>query len=211
MPRHRMPRDALVHSGLHKTGSQCRLHQRVAWHAMPRNGTSLRARLAPFFGKANRVHCRMPIWRCNTSGDPRHRPEGTHTIDPRGPTPSTRGVPRHRPEGFHTIDPRGPTPSTRGDPHHRPEGSHTIERDPTPRDPTPRDPNPRVPTPRGPTPRDPFHEAPPRETPPILPSYLLPSYHPTILPRLPRTTAAHAPSHVTASSQSRAAAYKFVA
>ena len=29
-----------------------RLHQRVAWHAMPRHGASLRAVLAPIFGKA---------------------------------------------------------------------------------------------------------------------------------------------------------------
>ena len=43
-----------LHSALGMILPQCRLHQRTAWHAMPRHGASLRGRFAPFFGKANR-------------------------------------------------------------------------------------------------------------------------------------------------------------
>ena len=65
-----------LQSGLGLTRLQSRLHQRVAWHAMPRHGASLRGALALFFGKAKRCPGELPNWRCNVSStlEPLHSP-----------------------------------------------------------------------------------------------------------------------------------------
>ena len=55
------------HCTLQVTCLQSRLRMRSAYRAKPTCGASLRARFALICGKANRCHCELPIWRCNTS------------------------------------------------------------------------------------------------------------------------------------------------